>query len=123
LPLLQYTLDLLWETEKETGSLQDRTLNISTYRRLGGVRGALQKHVDQIYSNLSKQEQLAVQRIFLKLVEIGGDEESGTEWRPIRRRANRSEFSDELEQKILTRLINQNLLVSNRPLSVSGINY
>jgi tetratricopeptide (TPR) repeat protein len=115
LPLLQYTLDLLWETEKETGSLQDRTLNISTYRRLGGVRGALQKHVDQIYSNLSKQEQLAVQRIFLKLVGIGGDEESGTEWRPIRRRANRSEFSDELEQKILTRLINQNLLVSNRP--------
>ena len=114
LPLLQYTLDLLWETEKETGSLQDRTLNISTYRRLGGVRGALQKHVDQIYSNLSKQEQLAVQRIFLKLVEIGGDEESGTQWRPIRRRANRSEFSDELEQKILTRLINQNLLVSNR---------
>jgi energy-coupling factor transporter ATP-binding protein EcfA2 len=55
LPLLQYTLDLLWETEKETGSLQDRTLNISTYRRLGGVRGALQKHVDQIYSNLSNR--------------------------------------------------------------------
>ena len=114
LPLLQYTLDLLWETEKETGSLQDRTLNISTYRRLGGVRGALQKHVDEFYSNLSKQEQLAVQRIFLKLVEIGGDEESGTQWRPIRRRANRSEFSDELEKKILTRLINQNLLISDR---------
>lgn len=115
LPLLQYTLDLLWETEKETGSLQDRTLNITTYRRLGGVRGALQKHVDRIYSNLSEQEQLAVQRIFLKLVEIGGDEESETQWKPIRRRANRSEFSDELEQKSLTRLINQNLLVSNRP--------
>lgn len=115
LPLLQYTLDLLWETEVQTGSIHDRTLNISTYRRLGGVRGALQKHVDLIYNKFSKQEQLAVQRIFLKLVGIGGDEESGTEWRPIRRRANRSEFSDELEQKILTRLINQNLLVSNRP--------
>jgi tetratricopeptide (TPR) repeat protein len=114
LPLLQYTLDLLWKTEKETGSIHDRTLNISTYRRLGGVRGALQKHVDQIYNNFSKQEQLAVGRIFLKLVDIGGDEESGTQWRPIRRRANRSEFSDELEQKILIRLINQNLLVSNR---------
>jgi hypothetical protein len=82
---------------------------------LGGVRGALQKHVDRIYSNLSEQEQLAVQRIFLKLVEIGGDEESETQWKPIRRRANRSEFSDEVEQKSLTRLINQNLLVSNRP--------
>jgi energy-coupling factor transporter ATP-binding protein EcfA2 len=115
LPLLQYTLDLLWKTEKETGSIQDRTLNISTYRRLGGVRGALQKHVDLIYNNFSKQEQLTVQRIFLKLVGIGGDEESETQWRPIRRPANRSEFSDELEKKILTRLINQNLLVSNRP--------
>lgn len=115
LPLLQYTLDLLWETEVETGSIHDRTLNISTYRRLGGVRGALQKHVDLIYSNFQEQEQLAVQRIFLKLVGIGGDEESETQWRPIRRRANRSEFGDELEQKIVIRLINQNLLVSNRP--------
>jgi WD40 repeat protein len=111
LPLLQYTLDLLW---REDGGLRDRTLNTETYRRLGGVRGTLQKRVDEIYQDLSKQEQQAAQRIFLKIVEIGGDKTSETDWKPVRRRALRSEFSDELEQTVLVKLINENLLVSDR---------
>lgn len=114
LPLLQYTLNLLWETEVQNQGIEDRTLNISNYRKLGGVRGALQQHVEQIYKSLSESEKLAAQRIFLKLVGIGEDEESGTEWKPVRRRATRSEFSDPLEQTVLTQLVNQNLLVSNR---------
>ncbi|WP_430015106.1 NACHT and WD repeat domain-containing protein [Microcystis protocystis FBCC-A270] len=114
LPLLQYTLNLLWETEVHNQGIEDRTLNISNYRKLGGVRGALQQHVEQIYQSLSESEKLAAQRIFLKLVGIGEDEESGTEWKPVRRRATRSEFSDSLEQTVLTQLVNQNLLVSNR---------
>ncbi|WP_414586422.1 NACHT domain-containing protein [Scytonema sp. PCC 10023] len=116
LPLLQYTLNLLWETEAKIGSINDRTLNISTYRKLGGVRGALQQRVDKIYEDLSAQEKIATQRIFLKLVDVGGDEGSGTEWKPVRRRALRSEFNDELEQGVLVKLINNNLLVSDRPL-------
>ena len=114
LPLLQYTLALLWETEKQAGALQDRTLQISTYRNLGGIRGALQKHVDQIYAALSPKEQLATQKIFLKLVGIGGNEDSETEWKPIRKRADREEFSDPLEQQVLTQLIDEKLLVSDR---------
>ena len=118
LPLLQYTLNLLWTMEQEKGKIRalsiSRTLNISTYRGLGGVRGALQKHVEQIYQALPAAERLAAQRIFLKLVEIGGDEESGTEWKPVRRRALRSEFDSELEQRVLVRLINENLLVSDQ---------
>lgn len=114
LPLLQYTLNLLWETEVQSQSIEDRTLNISNYRKLGGVRGALQQHVEQIYKSLSESEKLAAQRIFLKLVGIGEDEGSGNDWKPVRRRANRSEFSDPLEQTVLTQLVNQNLLVSNR---------
>ncbi|MFM2062028.1 MAG: hypothetical protein RLZZ507_1698 [Cyanobacteriota bacterium] len=113
LPLLQYTLNLLWETEVQSQSIQDKTLNITNYRKLGGVRGALQQHVDQIYKSLSESEKLVAQRIFLKLAGIGEDEESGTEWKPVRRRATRSEFSDPLEQTILTQLVNHNLLVSN----------
>ncbi|MBW4474766.1 MAG: hypothetical protein KME45_30960 [Stenomitos rutilans HA7619-LM2] len=114
LPLLQYTLNLVWETEVQNGSIHDRTLNISTYRGLGGVRGALQKHVSQIYEALPEAERLAAQRVFLKLVEIGGDEESGTEWKPVRRRAMRSEFDTELERRVLVRLIDENLLVSDQ---------
>ncbi len=114
LPLLQYTLNLVWDTEVQNGSINDRTLNISTYRSLGGVRGALQMRVEQIYQELPQLEQDATKKIFLKLVGIGGDEESGTEWKPVRRRAACSEFSDDLEKSTLVKLINENLLVSNK---------
>ncbi len=116
LPLLQYTLNFLWEEELRSGRMNDRTLNSRIYYELGGVRGALQKHVEQIYASLSEPKQLATQHIFLKLVEIGGDVESGTEWKPIRRRTLRTEFSHELEQQVLSQLINENLLVSDRQL-------
>ena len=114
LPLLQYTLNLLWETEVQTQNIEDRTLNINNYRKLGGVRGALQLHMDKIFNALSKVEALAAQTIFLKLVDIGEDEESGIEWKPIRQRANRSEFRNPREQTVLSWLIDQNLLVSSR---------
>ena len=119
LPLLQYTLNLLWEHEAQRGAerqafAQERTLYAQTYRNLEGVRGALQQRVEQIYGALTEPERAATQRIFLKLVEIGGDEESGTEWKPVRKRALRSEFKDSLEERVLTQLINENLLVSDR---------
>ncbi len=39
LPLLQYTLDLLWEKNH----IQERVLNIKTYQDIGGVTGAVPK--------------------------------------------------------------------------------
>ncbi|MBE9212932.1 hypothetical protein IQ247_09560 [Plectonema cf. radiosum LEGE 06105] len=116
LPLLQYTLKLLWEEEVRTGSINDRVLNASTYEDLGGVTGALQQHVDSIYDNLSPSEKLAGQRIFLKLVGIGESAESGIEWKPVRRRALLSEFRDD-ERDVLLKLVNENLLVSDADLS------
>ncbi len=114
LPLLQYTLNLLWETELKDHNLsQKRTLNLDTYRELGGVQGALQQHVNTLYQALSSEEQLATQRIFLKLVDIGEDAASGGEWKPVRRRASKSIFTSELEQQVLLKLIDENLLVSD----------
>lgn len=115
LPLLQYTLNLLWETEVKHSSIHARTLNTYTYRTLGGVRGALQKHVDEIYEALSISEKSVIQRIFLKLVSIGEDKESGAEWKPVRRRAPLAEFNEPLEQQVLKQLVDFNLLVSNHP--------
>ncbi|MFM6456908.1 MAG: hypothetical protein ACKPH7_34415, partial [Planktothrix sp.] len=45
LPLLQYTLDLLWEKDKELDGLANKCLKLSTYQNedFGGVAGALQK--------------------------------------------------------------------------------
>ena len=113
LPLLQYTLDQLWESEVSDGGIHDRTLNIQSYRLLGGVRGALQKQVTQIYQGLSPSKQQAAQRIFLKLVGIGGDRATDTDWRPVRKRELRSRFTSPLEQTVLTQLVDANLLVSD----------
>ena len=118
LPLLQYTLNLVWEDEVKTAGINDRTLNISTYQTLGGVQGALQKHVNCIYDELSPSEQQATQRIFLKLVGIGENAESGIEWKPVRRRAQLSEFGDD-ERDVLLNLVNENLLVSDADLSAT----
>ena len=119
LPLLQYTLNLIWDSEVKIGSINDRTLNINTYQSLGGVKGALQQHVNSIYEKLSSSEKFASQRIFLKLVGIGENSESGIEWKPVRRRAMLSEFGDD-ERDVLLKLVNENLLVSDADLSVNS---
>ena len=113
LPLLQYTLDLLWQTDKENDGLKAQTLHTLSYRRLGGVRGALQKQVDRIYGEFLPEQQLAAKRIFLKLVQVGNDEAAGADWKPFRRRADLSEFTNEQEITVLHILINRRLLVSN----------
>jgi WD40 repeat protein len=116
LPLLQYTLDLLWETERKSGGLEDRTLNTSTYRQLGGVIGALSKHVNNIYAQLDKKGRgEAVKYIFLRLVDFAKTEESGVIDKPVSRRASRSEFEgDSLLKNTLDELIAPHrLLVSD----------
>ncbi|MCJ8279101.1 MAG: hypothetical protein MJK14_03955 [Rivularia sp. ALOHA_DT_140] len=52
---------MIWEDEVRTGSINDRTLNIETYQSLGGVKGALQQHVNSIYEKLSPSEKFASQ--------------------------------------------------------------
>ena len=121
LPLLQYTLNLLWEKERKANSIKDRTLKIATYDKLGGVRGALQQHVDRIYQKLSAPEQQATQRIFLKLVDIGENAETGIQWKPVRRRAQLSEFGED-EREVLLKLVNRSLLVSDDDLSATATN-
>ena len=117
LPLLQYTLNLLWKTEAETASFQNhRTLKKKTYQDLGGVRGTLQKHLDKVYNELSSDEQEAARIIFLKLVGISRNSTFNEEWKPIisRRGASMSEFTGRCEKDVLEKLISEKLLVSNR---------
>jgi WD40 repeat protein len=117
LPLLQYTLNLLWESECRTvgangrPNIEDRTLNKKSYAALEGVRGALQKRVNEIYSNLNQDQQTTTKQIFLKLVNIV-DTDSGSS-RAVSRRAYRDEFVGEPVGKTLNRFINENLLVSS----------
>jgi energy-coupling factor transporter ATP-binding protein EcfA2 len=122
LPLLQYTLDLLWQEEAREDGLADRHLNTKAYRELGGVRGALQKRANEIYASFgdgseakaATPKQEIVRQIFLRLVDLAGEGSDAAAWRPVRRRASVAMFATAKEQEILEALINQKLLVSNR---------
>jgi energy-coupling factor transporter ATP-binding protein EcfA2 len=122
LPLLQYTLDLLWQEETQIDGLADRHLNTKAYRELGGVRGALQKRANEIYASFgdnadaktASPKQEIVRQIFLRLVDLAGEDANAAAWRPVRRRASISMFATAREREVLQSLIDQKLLVSNR---------
>jgi WD40 repeat protein len=116
LPLLQYTLNLLWESECQSfgadgrPNIEDRTLNKKNYAALEGIRGALQKRISEIYSNLNQDQQTATKQIFLKLVNIVSNNSSR---RAVSRRAYRDEFVGESVTEILNKFIEEKLLVSS----------
>jgi WD40 repeat protein len=109
LPLLQYTLKLLWESS----DLGDRTLRLNTYRSLGGVRGALQRHVDDIFSPLSEAQKQTTKHIFLQLVDtIHADPGTTAVGKAISHRVPLSEFNAE-ERQVLDRFVDAGLLISD----------
>jgi energy-coupling factor transporter ATP-binding protein EcfA2 len=66
LPLLQYTLQQLWERRAVNW------LTLATYHKLGGVKGTLQQQADAVYKSLetdSKRD--TARRIFLALTQVG----------------------------------------------------
>ncbi|MBS9394339.1 MAG: ATP-binding protein [Dolichospermum sp. LBC05a] len=111
LALLQYTLDLLWDKHKNDHNfVQNRTLNSITYNDLGGVRGALQKHVEDVYQKCPADQKEAVRKIFLKLVDV--EINGGSFQKVVSKRANKAEFQGKLIKKTLTKLIDERLIVS-----------
>ncbi|MFM2379961.1 MAG: hypothetical protein RLZZ143_2540, partial [Cyanobacteriota bacterium] len=102
LPLLQYTLDLLWEKDH----IQERILNIKIYQEIGGVTGALEKQADKIYGQFNEQQRKAAEEIFLELISLEGKE-------AVSRRADKSSFEqEEMQREVLYQLIDNRLLVS-----------
>lgn len=116
LPLLQYTLNLLWHSECETIgadgrlNIEKRTLTKKSYKELEGVRGALQKHINDIYKNINEDEKTATKQIFLRLVNIV-ETDSGS--KTVSRQAYQHEFVGESVKKTLKKFIDENLLVSS----------
>ncbi|MBD2677016.1 MULTISPECIES: tetratricopeptide repeat protein [Nostoc] len=110
LPLLQYTLRKMWETEVNSGSICDRTLKKSTYQKLEGVTGALQQQANKVYQSLAEEEKQAAKKIFLELVDIA-------DTKPVVRRVEKTEFEDggvlEKTLNILTDNPNRLLVVGN----------
>jgi len=91
LPLLQYTLDLLWQKNH----IQERVLNIKIYQEIGGVTGALEKQADKIYGQFNEQQRKAAEEIFLELISLEGE-------KAVSRRADKSSFEqEEMQREVL----------------------
>jgi DNA-binding SARP family transcriptional activator len=78
LPLLQFTLTLLWDQQVE------RRLTHIAYSALGGVAGALTSYCDDLFNHLTTEEQTHAKELFLHMVHLG-DQTADTR-RPVSRR-------------------------------------
>ena len=110
LPLLQYMLDLLWKR----ANLDNQLICCDAYWEIEGVQGALRQHVNEIYNQLSPDDQSHARQIFLSLVDTSTnrDHPEGT-GKAVSRRAYLSQFTNTKTRRVLRYLIDANLLVSN----------
>jgi WD40 repeat protein/class 3 adenylate cyclase len=109
LPLLQFTLDQLFERR------EGHCLTMAAYRELGGVQGALAGHAEATYMRLPSAEHRAQARaLFLRLIEPGASEQDMT-----RRRLDMTELvlPDQRQTAILheaaAAFVDARLLISN----------
>ena len=73
LPMLQYTLQELYE-QRST----DNEMQYSVYRKLGGIEGAIGKKAEEIFLQLSKDQQAQLEYILSLLVTLTPDGENIT---------------------------------------------
>lgn len=99
LPLLEFALSALW-AQRENDQMTH-----GTYVDIGGVAGALARHANEVYANLSPAEQRLARRAFAQMVQPG----EGTE--DTRRVANRNELTAE-EWQLVQKLANERLVVT-----------
>ncbi len=120
LPLLEFTLDQLFQQRR--GHL----LTLSSYREMGGVKGALSRHAEQTYTRLPSDEHRRLARsLFTRLIDPGATEQDTT-----RRRTSLSEFEfddatqtrllqDTMEAFIAARLLTTNEVAEKTTVEVS----
>ncbi len=105
LPLLQYTLTELWNE-------RTHRLTLSTYARLGGVKGTLQKRATEVFESLAEQEQQVAKRIFLELTQLGEGTED-TRRQVFKRDLVSLQQSEVLVEQVLQKLADAKLVVTS----------
>jgi WD40 repeat protein len=116
LPLLQFTLQELWQRR------EDYRLTLRTYRDIGQIEGALRRKADAVYADFSPIHQELCRRLLLRLVQPGEGSED------TRRRASLREVlpddpaQAEAVRSIIDRLTNpeSRLLTAERDESAAG---
>ena len=69
LPLMQFALKDLFDSQQEKGSIIALTLN--DYLQRGGIRKSLERHADKTFAGFDLQERELARSIFTGLIEIG----------------------------------------------------
>src|SRR5277367_4635558 len=106
LPLLEFTLEQLYEQRTDDG-----LLTFKAYRDLGGIEGAIAKRADAAFSDLSPQGQAAFDQVMQALVNLGEGEKS----LPTRRWASLDRLLDDAGRKeMVDRFVAARLFVSDR---------
>ncbi len=72
LPLLQYTLDRLWQQRR------GRALELERYEEMGGIVGALERRAEELVDQLDELERRQARRLFTNLVTVHDDQMSDT---------------------------------------------
>ncbi|BDI14286.1 hypothetical protein ANSO36C_00880 [Nostoc cf. commune SO-36] len=101
LPLLEFALTELWN--KRTG----KQLTHKIYEEIGQVEGALARHADEKYGNLTDDEKEKVRRIFIQLVRPGEGVED------TRRVAMKAELGEQ-SWALVKKLADARLVVTSR---------
>ena len=107
LPLVEFALYRLWKEQ------ENKQLTHQGYEKIGGVKQALAHHAQNIYEDLSSQEQTIAQHIFLQLVQLG----EGTE--DTRRVVSQEDlfcnnYCDEEIITVVQKLVKARLIVTRR---------
>jgi tetratricopeptide (TPR) repeat protein len=106
LPLLEFTLDRLYQTRAA-----DRVLTFASYRALGGLEGALAQHAEAVFAALEPAVQQALPSILPALVTVAPGENE----LPTSRRVPLEGLTASPERRALVEaLIHARLLVADR---------
>lgn len=103
LPMLQYTLQQLYLQRSS-----DNKLQVATYKKLGGIEGAIGKNAEQAISTLTETEQASLPAVLSLLVTLREDEQSVTS-----RSARFSQLNTDAGRTLVQTLVEQRLFVSH----------
>jgi hypothetical protein len=106
LPLMQYTLDLLWQGRR------GRQLTVDVYEALGGVVGSLERRADALLDELEDEELLQARRMLTQLVGLGDDDTGDTRRRvPVEQLWPDDPRERRVAEAVLRRFVDERLLV------------
>ena len=108
LPLLEHTLTELWKQRTETG------LKTRQYVRWGGIRGSLQSRANAVFHQLTPEQKLAAQHIFLALTQFGDGVTEDSRRRVFKQDLMTRDYSSELINMVLQRLADEKLVVTSQ---------